>query len=84
MATRIQVSDALKSIRPTKQMRIISVVKKNTRKYNYDCGSRLFDVLVFNKTEFSQTNCHFLITLLKEFLKHKKPFLDVALLLFFL
>ena len=51
----------------------ISLRYKNTKKYNYHCGSNLFDVFIFNKTEFSQTNCYFFIT------KHKESPLDVGL-----
>ena len=58
MATRKQVSDTLKSIWPTKQMQIF-LLYKNTRKYKYHCGSSLFDVFVFNKTELLQTTCLF-------------------------
>ena len=87
MATRKQVSDTLKSILPTKQMQISSLYK-NTRKYKYHCGSStvcssLFDVFVFDKTKFLQTNCHFFITKHKEFLKHKESPLDLALFFFF-
>ena len=57
----------------------IFLLYKNTRKYKYHCGSNLFDVFVFNKTEFSQTNSHFFITKYKEFLKHKESPVDVAL-----
>ena len=57
----------------------ISLLYQNTRKYKYHCGSSLFDVFAFNKTEFSQTNCHFFVTKHKEFLKHKESPLDVAL-----
>ena len=32
----------------------ISLLRKNTRKYKYHCGSNQFDEFVFNKTEFSQ------------------------------
>ena len=38
----------------------MSLLYKNTKKYKYHCGSSLFDVIVFNETEFSLTNFHFL------------------------
>ena len=76
MATRKQVSDTLKSIRPTKQMQI-SLLYENTRKYKYHYDSSLFDVFVFDKTEFSQTNGYFFINKHKKFLKEKVP-LNVA------
>ena len=57
----------------------ISLPYKNTRKYKYHCGSSLFDVFVFHKTEFSQTNCHFFITKHKELLRHKESPRNVAL-----
>ena len=38
---------------------------------------QLFDMFVFNNTEFFHTNCHFFVT--KLFLKHKESPLDVGL-----
>ena len=63
----------------TRKQVSISLLNKNTRKYKYCSGSNLFDVFVFNKTEFSQAKCNFFVTKHKEFLKDKKSPLDVAL-----
>ena len=57
----------------------ISLLYKNKRKYKYYCGSRRFDVLVFNQKEFLQTTGHFFVTKHKGFLMHKESPLDVAL-----
>ena len=50
MATRGQVSDISESIRPDKQQSQLSLLYKNTKKYEYRCGSSQFDVFVFKET----------------------------------
>ena len=61
------------------QVSLLYKIQENTNIIVLVLVRSLFVVFVFNKTEFSQTNCHFFITKRKEFLKHKQSPLDVKL-----
>ena len=78
MATRKQVSDTLKSIRPTKQI-LIYLLYKMQENTNIIVVVAYSIPFFFNQTEFSRTYCLFFITEHKEFLKHTESPIDVAL-----